>query len=261
MRGRRNPEARMSLAEHLRELRKRIIIATIAILVGMVLGWFLSEPIWYLMRQPIELIDASNSNAVLNYPNITGAFDLKMQLAFASGLVVSSPVWLYQIWAFIVPGLKQKERRYSIGFILSAAPLFVAGCAVGWLVFPNIVTLLTSFAPADDATILTARDYLDFVLKLMFAIGTAFVLPVFLVLLNFAGIMKSATLRKGWRVAVLIIVLFAGITTPAADIISMLLLAGAMSFLFFIALFITWIHDRRISKKQQNHLSDLLGES
>lgn len=259
MRSKKNPEARMSLADHLRELRKRIIIATIAIVLAMVAGWFLAEPVWGLLRAPID--ELTNGNALINYPNITGAFDLQLKLSFAIGLAISSPIWLYQVWAFIVPGLKKKEKRYSLGFLLSAAPLFMAGCYVGWLVFPNIVRLLTSFAPDQTATFLNGLEYLDFALRLMFMVGIAFVLPVFLVLLNFAGVLQSATLRKSWRIAVLIIVLFAGITTPAADILSMMLLAGVMSLLYFAALMITWLHDRRIQKRQHTQLNELLGES
>ena len=102
--------------------------------------------------------------------------------------MISSPIWLYQIFAFLVPGLTRSEKRYTFGFFFTAVPLFLAGCFAGWFVLPHIVELMTSFVPQQDASYFDAKYYLDFVLKLVLAIGIAFVLPVFLVLLNFVGV-------------------------------------------------------------------------
>lgn len=255
-----NPEKRMSLAGHLRELRRRIIIATLSILLAAVAGWFLADLFLVFLRQPIAAI-AEERNATLNYTSITAAFDVKLQISLTIGVLISSPIWLYQIWGFIVPGLTKRERRYTYGFLGAAIPLFLGGGFVGWLIFPNIVRLLTSFAGEEDASFFEARAFLDFALKLMFAIGIAFVLPVLLVLLNFLGIISGKAMVKGWRWAVLVIVLFAGMATPAADIISMLLLAGVMTILFGVALLISVLHDRSKRKKQEKFLVDSLEES
>lgn len=241
----------MSFGAHLLELRKRVYISAAAIVAGMVGGWFLSEFLLQAIRQPIfDVAENQGRIATLNYDSITSAFDLRMQIALTIGLVVSSPIWLYQIWAFFVPGMTRREVRYVLGFFLFAVPLFLSGCAAGWFVFPHIVELMTSFAPQDDASIITAKTYFDFVLKLTVVVGVAFVLPVFLVLLNFAGVLSAKAILKGWRIAILSITLFTAIATPAADVLSMFLLAIPMVGLYFLAAAIASLHDARKAKKQ-----------
>ena len=240
----------MSLGQHLLELRKRLFLAAAGILVGAIAGWFLSDFVWDALREPIyAIIEAQNRTAQLNYPDITSAFDLKLKISFYVGLVLSSPVWLYQIFAFLVPGLTRVEKQYTFGFIFTAIPLFLAGCAAGWFVLPNLVGLMTSFAPQEDAALIVAQNYLDFVLKLMIAIGVAFVLPVFIVLLNFAGVISAQSIIKSWRIAVLLITLFTAIATPAADLVSMFLLAIPMVVLYFAAYGIAFLHDRRAARR------------
>ena len=243
-------EGKMSLGQHLLELRKRLFLAAAGIIVGAIIGWFLSEFVWDALREPVYAIaNAQDRNAQINYPNITSAFDLKLKIAFYVGLIISSPMWLYQIFAFLVPGLTRKEKQYTFGFFFSAVPLFFAGCAAGWYVLPHIVELMTSFAPAQDAAFIAAAEYFDFVLKLVLAIGIAFVLPVFIVLLNFAGVISAESIVKSWRVAILVIVLFTAIATPSADLVSMFLLAIPMIVLYFTAWGIAWLHDRRVAKR------------
>jgi sec-independent protein translocase protein TatC len=238
----------MSLAQHLYELRKRLFISAIAILLLSIGGWFVADFVWDALRDPITTIGKAH-NATINYSNITSAFDLKFQIAVTVGIVAASPVWLYEIFAFIVPGLKRRERRYIFGFFFTAIPLFLAGCAAGWFVLPHIVVLLTSFVPTEDASFIEAKDYLGFVLKLVLAIGIAFVLPVFLVLLNFIGILSAKSIIKSWRVALLLIFLFCAIATPAADIISMFLLAIPMVLLYFAATIVALLHDRAAERR------------
>ncbi|TFB54928.1 twin-arginine translocase subunit TatC [Cryobacterium sp. TMT1-62] len=243
----------MSLGQHLLELRKRLFLAAAGILVGAIVGWFLSDFVWDALREPIyAIIEAQDRTAQLNYPDITSAFDLKLKIAFYVGLVVSSPVWLFQIFAFLVPGLTRIEKQYTFGFLFTAIPLFLAGCAAGWFVLPNIVGLMTSFAPKEDAALIVAQSYLDFVLKLMIAIGVAFVLPVFIVLLNLAGVISAQSIIKSWRIAVLLITLFTAIATPAADVISMFLLAIPMVLLYFAAYGIAFLHDRRAARRARS---------
>lgn len=243
-------EGKMSLGGHLVELRKRLYFSALFIVIGAVLGWFSADFLLAQLRVPIFLVASEQGRvATLNYDGITSAFDLKLQIAFTVGIVISSPFWLYQIWAFFMPGLTKREIKYTLGFMLSAIPLFLAGCAAGWYVYPHIVALMTSFAPSDDATIITAKTYFDFVLKLVLVVGVAFVLPVFLVLFNFAGLLSAHSIIKSWRIAVLVITLFTAIATPAADVLSMFLLAIPMVILYFLAAGIAWLHDRRKTKK------------
>lgn len=243
-------DQRMSLGEHLVELRKRLTVAAIAIVVGAVAAWFFTDTVIALLRQPIEqFAEDSGHTANLNWETVTQAFDLKIQISIAIALVVASPVWLYQIWAFIVPGLLRKEKQYAIGFLATAVPLFLAGVAAGWFVMPHIVQLMLGFAPAETISNLGAKYYFDFITKLLLATGVAFVLPVFLVLLNFIGILSAKGILKGWRIAILTICLFTAIATPAADLFSMFLLAIPMVVLYFVAVGIAFLHDRRAARR------------
>lgn len=246
----------MSLGQHLVELRKRLFRAALGVLAGAIVGWFVYPWVWAGLRAPIEII-AKSKNAALNYQGITTAFDVHMQIAIYAGILVSSPIWLYQIFAFLVPGLTGKEKRYTFGFVFTAIPLFLAGCVAGWYVVPHIVILLNSFVPAEDVAYIDAKDYLGFVLKLILAVGVAFVLPVFLVLMNFIGVMSGKAILKGWRIAVLMITLFTAIATPAADPFSMFLLAIPMVFLYFVAVGISFWHDALAARKAKRLESDL----
>ncbi|NEM90052.1 twin-arginine translocase subunit TatC [Galbitalea soli] len=248
----------MSLGEHLVELRKRLFIAAIAITVLSIGSWFLVPFVLDALRAPLlQAGELAHRTSSLNYDGLTQAFDVKIQLAVTLGLVLSSPVWLYQVWAFIVPGLKRREKRYAIGFLGSAIPLFLLGCAAGWFIMPHMVQLLTSFAPAPDTSIVNAKDYVDFITKLVIAVGVGFVLPVFLVLLNFIGILDAKAILKGWRIAVIVITLFTALVTPSADVVSMFVLAIPMVGLYFAAAFVAWLHDRSVARRQAAFSSEI----
>jgi sec-independent protein translocase protein TatC len=236
----------MPLGAHLRELRKRLTLISISILVASLGGWFVSSFVLDAMRAPLRAV--GNQVAQMNYDNVTAAFDLKIQIAVTVGVVASSPIWLFQVWAFLVPALHRRELKYGLGFFLTAVPLFVAGCAAGWLVVPHMVLLLAGFVPHGDAALFTAGDYFGFILKLVVAIGVAFVLPVFLVLLNFVGIVSGRAMLKSWRIAILAIVVFTAIATPSADVVSMFLLAIPMVLLYAAAVIVSILHDRRVSR-------------
>lgn len=250
-------EGRMSLAEHFIELRKRLLISVIAIVVGLVAGWILREYVWDVLRAPIEdIAESQGRDAALNYGDVTSAFDMQVQIALFLALIIASPIWLYQIWAFFAPGLTKQEKLYTVGFLGTAIPLFLAGVFVGWKIFPNIVRLYFLFAPTEDSALVAVRSYIDLAMKLMVAVGVGFVLPVFIVLLNFIGVLSAKSIIKSWRGAILAIILFAGITTPAADLVSMFMLAVPMVVLYFIAAFIAFLHDRRAEKRQREEFAE-----
>lgn len=249
----------MSLSAHLLELKRRLYIIAIAIGLGLVAGWFLSDPLLAAMKRPIaDVAKAQHRIATLNYDSVASAFDLKMQVALTISIVITSPIWLFEVFAYFMPALTKRESKYVVGFFLTAVPLFIAGVAVGWTVYPHVVEMMTSIAPPDSATIITAKNYFDFVLKLVVVIGIAFVLPVFIVLLNFAGVLSASAILKSWRWAVVVILVFTAIATPAADILSMLLLAGPMAILYFIAAGIAAVHDKRATKRQGAFIDDAL---
>lgn len=247
----------MSLGEHLLEFRRRLFISAGAVLVGAVAGFFTADWVWTQLREPLRRLAAEQDRtADVSYTYVTEAFDTRLQIAIIVALIIASPVWLYQVWAFFMPALHRNEKRLALGFVLTAVPLFLAGCYVGWLVLPNMVTLLVGFATEDAPSLLTAKTYLDFTAKLLIAIGIAFVLPVFLVMLNVAGVITAKQILSSWRIAVVVIATFAALATPAADIVSMLILMGAMVVLYFTAAALAWLNDRRTARR----LSRPMGE-
>ena len=247
----------MSLGEHLVEFRKRLMISAAAIAIALVAGWFLSDWVWDMLRRPIDdLVTEQDRDAIIAYGDITGGFDTKVQIALFIAVLIASPVWLYQIWAFLAPGLTKREKLTGIGFLGAAVPLFLGGAFAGWMVLPNIVRLLSSFQPAEDAFYLQARSYLDFAIKLLLAVGVGFVMPAFLVMLNFIGVLRGESILKSWRVAILVIILFAGIATPAADLWSMFLLAAPMVVLYFLAAAVAILHDKRVDKRRAEEFGE-----
>lgn len=239
----------MTLGEHLVEFRRRLVVSALAIGVTSVVGYLLADAVWATLAAPLHNVaNLSGRLAEINYTSISEAFDTRLSIALTVGLVFASPIWLWQVWAFITPALVRRERRLVLGFVCSAVPLFIAGCAAGWWVFPHVVELMTSFAPAGSTTLLTARYYLDFSIKFILAIGVGFVLPVFLVLLSFAGILSGRAILSAWRWAIVAIITFTALATPAADLVSMFLLAIPMIALYFLAALLATIRDRRVAR-------------
>jgi sec-independent protein translocase protein TatC len=271
-----NPERRMSLGAHLIELRKRLTRGAFAVLGGTIIGWMIydlgwlgdlldpampgaaealhGQGTWSAISGPVftiaDQLGVDAEKITLNFGTLTGALDIQFQISLVVGIILSSPVWLYQIFAFFVPGLTKKEKRYTFGFFFSAVPLFLLGCAAGWMVLPRIVEFMFRFVPPGASQLYDTKTYVDFILKLLLATGVAFVMPVFLVLLNFASVIRGATILKGWRWAVLIIIVFTAMATPAADPISMLLLALPMVVLYFLAVGVALWHDRAVARRQ-----------
>lgn len=242
----------MSLGEHLREARRRLIFAVIGLVVGMVIAIFVTEPIIWFLTDPIRTINEERGGAFaeLMFTKISSGFNLRIRMALSIGLLFSAPIWLWQIWAFIMPGLTKKEIKYTVGFVAAAVPLFFAGGYVAILVAPHVIQVMSNFVPDVGKNFLDSDYYYDFILKFVLVIGVSFVLPVFMVALNFAGVLTGKAMLKGWRVAILVASLFAAIATPAADIGSMLLLAGILVVLYFAAALLSLLFDRRKNKRR-----------
>ena len=241
----------MSLGDHLRELRRRVLVCTGAIAVGSVLGWILYSPLFNLIMAPLRKIAAERNGLVnINFGGITQPFTVQLQVAAFVGVIVASPVWLFQVWAFIVPGLNKREKRTSMAFIGAAVPLFLAGCFLATIVVPKAIEILLGFTPQGAANLPDAALYLTFVTRFILAFGLAFLLPVFLVGLNVAHVLPAHIMLKGWRIAVILIFIFAAVMTPTPDAWTMLVLALPMVGLFFAAVGVATLLDRRRKRRE-----------
>ena len=248
------PRGAMPLAGHMREARRCAVRAAVSLLVGIAIGFALSDRILDILRAPVEQL-ALSRQASLNFETVTGAFDLELRIALFTGVIVSSPVWLRELFAYLTPGLTRREKKYVYGFSAAAVPLFLGGCMFGFSIFPRMVSVLAGFSSDEDSTILNASYYVDFVMKIVLATGIAFVLPAVLVMLNCLGILSAHRLRSSWRISVVVIALFSALVTPAADVLSMFLVALPMATLFGAAIAITAVHDRRALKPPKPELT------
>ncbi|MBO1750410.1 twin-arginine translocase subunit TatC [Actinotalea sp. BY-33] len=241
----------MPLRDHLRELRTRVLLAAAGLAVGATLGWFAYGSLIERVQAPLVRIATEREGLVaLNYDGLATALDMQIKLSLLVGVLVSSPWWLYQMWAFITPGLTRRERWYGIGFVLAGVPLFLTGAWLAWTVFPLAVELLTGFTPANAVNVLSAQTYLSFLMRMVLAFGLAFLLPVVMVGLNLAGLVAGRTWWAGWRWAVMIAFVFAAVATPTADAISLFALALPICALYFGAVGICALVDRRRARRE-----------
>lgn len=241
----------MPLGDHLRELRKRLMLACAGILVGAIGGWFLYEPVLQLLQVPVAELRERGVNATLNFGQVASSFDIKLRVAAFLGLLASCPWWIYQLWAFLAPGLKRNERRWAIVVIAAGVPLFAGGVYMAWIALPNTFLLLTQFVPDGETSsaLIDVTTYLKFVMQFLLIFGLAFILPLILVLLNFLGMVKGITWLKGWRWAVIIIVVLAALATPTADAVTFIMMSLPIVALYFAAVGICMLNDRRVAKK------------
>lgn len=243
-------DGRMPLIDHLKELRKRIVLVALGLLVGAVAGWLLYDPLLQALQRPLDVAEELTGNEMtLNFAGPMAALDLKIKSALFLAVFLTCPWWLYQLWAFITPGLTSKEKRYAYVFVGAAIPLFVGGALMAWFVFPHAIQILSGFLPDQATGFTNAQEYLSLVMRLLIAFGLAFLSPVLLTGLNMAGLLPAASMAKGWRWAVLIAFTFAAIMTPTPDPWTMILVALPICLLYFVALGIAWLHDRRQERK------------
>lgn len=244
-----NPEGRMSLGAHLVELRNRFLKAAVVILLGAIGGWFLYEPVFQALQEPIKAASTDKILAELNFQQFGSPFDMKVRVSMWLGVLMTSPVWLYQLWAFVTPGLTRKERLYSLAFVGAAVPLFSAGVAMGWVAMPATAKLLIQFTPDGAKNLMAASEYLRFVMIFILIFGLAFLLPLFMVSLNLAGLVSGKTWLKHWRWAVILIFILTALATPGGEITVFLLMGAPIVVLYLLAVGISMLNDRRRAKK------------
>lgn len=255
---------RMPLLEHFRELRNRVVKSALAISLGAIVGWFFYNEIITKLAEPVcDLRAAQESGAAscgaLYINGVLGPLNLQIKVAILSGVIITAPLWLYQLWAFIAPALHRKEKRNSILFFIAATPFFAAGAYLGYRILPVAVRVLFGFTPTSLANLVKFDDYLDFVLRVILLFGIAFELPVFLVTFNLIGFLSGKAILKPWRIWVFGICLFVAGFTPSADPLSMLALAVPLILLYLMAGSIALLNDRRRERIARNReLADSL---
>jgi sec-independent protein translocase protein TatC len=248
----------MSLADHFREFRNRLVKSALAVLLGSVVGWVVYDRLVADIRNPITKYIAEHPDRANDIkPVLTGlmsGFSLHLSVAIATGVVVSAPIWLYQVWAFVVPGLTGREKRISLAFIGAATPLFLLGIFLAHYSLPLVVGVLLDFTPAGTANFPDLSNYINFVLRFSLGFGFAFLLPVFLVALNFIGLLPTTAMIKSWRPAVFLIFVFSAMMMPTPDPFSMMILALPLTFFYFCSIGIGRLFDRRRERDRPDWL-------
>ncbi len=241
----------MALSEHFREFRNRLIKATVATVICAIGGFFLYEPFMEAISAPVYALNTEEGRtAALNYSTAISPFDQMIRISLYIGLVIASPVWIYQLWAFITPALYKREKLYTLGFTFTALPMFLLGTGLAWWLLPTAIATLTQFSPNGATNLLTADVYISFVVKFMLAFGIAFVLPVLLVGLNFIGLISGKAMLKSWRWVVLIVAIISAMAAPGGEIMSMVYLMVPLLFFFFTAIGISLLNDKRRARRR-----------
>ncbi|WP_109471350.1 twin-arginine translocase subunit TatC [Ornithinimicrobium cavernae] len=251
----------MSLAQHFRELRNRVLIALLGVLVCAVAGWYFYETLINWLIAPLREVRDSEGREIVNInfgASITQPFSVQLKVSMFVGIVLSSPVWIWQIWGFLMPGLKKNERRIALAYFFAGVPLFLAGAALAAWAIPRTVAILLSFTPDDAANLQDAMTYLNFILYFILAFGLAFLMPVALVGLNQLRILPVSLMIRGWRVALMVILIFAAFVTPDPSAWTMIALSIPVYILYWGAIGVSAILERRRNKRDPtNRWKDL----
>ena len=239
----------MTLMEHIRELRNRLFKASLGILGGFIIGFLLRGQVRDLLADPYCSLPGSmnleTGKCEFNQLGPADVFLLDLKIALWVGLVIAAPVWLYQLWAFIAPGLHRHERRYAYVFVAIAAPLFMAGAVLAYFVIHKGLEFLLEFAGDNIDTTLDITRYISFATNLILIFGVAFEFPLLILMLNFVGIFSARQLLGWWRILVFVFFLFSAVVTPTPDPFGMTALAACLTLLYFGAVGVAFLNDRR----------------
>jgi sec-independent protein translocase protein TatC len=247
-----NPEGRMPLMDHIRELRNRVVKMLLALGAAMIVGFIFFTPVWHVIDRPLcaATIRGHTGCNTLGFNELVfngplDPFYLRVKVALIVAVILSSPIWLYQLWAFVAPGLYAREKRWGYLFIGTAVPLFLLGVALAYLSLGRSMHYLLGLTPHGVGNLIEVDQYMSFVMAMLLAFGIAFELPLLIVMLNLAGILTHERFRKWRRVMIFGVFLIAGMANPSPDPITMLILGGGCAVLVEVAEVIVWSNDRR----------------
>ncbi|RMI44571.1 twin-arginine translocase subunit TatC [Streptomyces triticirhizae] len=245
-----DPEGRMPLTEHLRELRNRLGIAALSVVIVAIVAAFFAKDIMDFLTDPVPMCERGSLQAeekrcaVLAQNGLTAPFATYLRVSLLVGLIGASPVWLYQLWAFIAPGLHRNEKKYSRAVVAVGVPLFLTGTYFAYWLLPRAIPVLLSFSADDAQNFVSVEEVLDITVRLALAFGISFELPLLLVLLNLGGVVSGKRMISWWRWMVMGIAIFAAAITPT-DLMSMIALQIPVTGLYFLACGIAMLNDRR----------------
>ncbi|GAA2072323.1 MULTISPECIES: twin-arginine translocase subunit TatC [Aeromicrobium] len=243
------PGGEMPLMDHLAELRSRLMKALAAIVLGVVVAWYFYPEILDWLTAPYEQVrpalEQEGIDTELVVTGIGGAFQFQLKTSVVAGLVLSSPIWMWQIWAFVLPALHRHEKRAALLLTATCVPLFLGGAWIGYWTFPKAIELLVGFAPEGWTNLLNGADYLSFATRMILLFGVGAQIPVVVVILNRMGAVSGAQLIHARPWIIVGIFFFAAIATPTVDPVTFLFLAIPMSFLYFISEIIARVTDRK----------------
>jgi sec-independent protein translocase protein TatC len=255
-----NPDGRMPLMDHLRELRNRVVKVAIAIIAGAIVGWVFYDRIWAFMQRPYcQAVGYCKVNTLghsLFISNVMDGFYLHIKVSIIAGAIITSPIWLYQLWAFVAPGLYAREKRWTYAFLGSAVPLFALGCFFAFLAMSRGLKFFLSMAGGLTA-LFTADSYIGYWIAMIVGIGLCFEVPLFLVILNMARVVTHERFRKWRRLIIFLVFVFAGIASPSPDPLTMLLLGGVVVVLVEAAELIIYINDKRYARNHPDPYAGL----
>ncbi|WFB10438.1 twin-arginine translocase subunit TatC [Streptomyces sp. LX-29] len=250
-----NPEGRMPLTEHLRELRNRLLKSVIAIVVVTIVALIYYKQIAEFITDPVidkvgcppgqTVAEDGDSCARITANGLLAPFTIMLKVSLATGVVVSSPIWLYQLWAFLAPGLHGHEKKYALSFVAAGVPLFLGGAYLAYAILPTSSAALVGLTPDGWDNLFPADEFLDIVTRLVIVFGLAFELPLLLVLLNLGGVLTGQRMLSWWRFMVVGITVFAAVATPTGDPLTMSVLAAPIVVLYFAATGFCLLNDRR----------------
>ncbi|MFI8436365.1 twin-arginine translocase subunit TatC [Streptomyces sp. NPDC079020] len=260
-------EGRMPLLDHLRELRNRLLKSVLAVVIAVIVAAFFQKEIFEFLMEPIlDSVGCKNGAvtmvngrpcAEMTTNGLLSPFTIALKVALMAGVLVATPVWLYQLWAFVAPGLHSQEKRYAVAFVVAGVPLFIGGAYLAYAILPQTAEIMLGFTPDNVKNLLPLDDFLDLITRMVIVFGLAFELPLLLVALNMTGVVSGKRMLTWWRGMIVGLTAFAAIATPGGEPVSMLLLAGPLALLYLVAVGFSLLNDKR---RRRNNPDAELGD-